>query len=401
MMVITKQQAATYMLLKHGLVDSYAFVGKAGVLQYIQRVGSIQYDPVDVCGRNADILLQARVKSYTKEQLNELIYSDRELVDYFDKNLCILPMEYLPAMLNAKTKGGYAESYDKRGGQAVKQLEPLIRKLITEKGQISASEIDIDERIIWHWGVSTSLQRAALESMYYRGELIIHHKNGTNKSYALLKDYVPEYILQQELPFTTDEERYAWFVRRRIQSVGLLWNKGSDAWLAIELKTSDRQQAFRNLLENELIVEVRVESIDTPLYISSVDLPFMKRVLTESHFIPRTELLAPLDNMLWDRKLIKAIFDFDYTWEIYTPKVKRKYGAYVLPLIHGTRFIGRVEAINDRKAKILRIANIWYQDGVETDSDDLQQQIDDCFNRFAAFNDCQRVVLDNTGSSDR
>ena len=105
---------------------------------------------------------------------------------------------------------------------------------------------------------------------------------------------------------------------------------------------------------------------------------------------PRTELIAPLDSMIWDRKLIKALFGFEYTWEIYTPVNKRKYGAYVLPLLHGERFIGRVEAVCDRRVKILHVRNIWFEgDVIQTKK--LQKAISACFERFAKFNGCDSV----------
>lgn len=65
--------------------------------------------------------------------------------------------------------------------------------------------------------------------------------------------------------------------------------------------------------------------------------------------------MAPLDNLLWDRNLIRMIFDFDYKWEIYTPVEKRKYGHYVLPILYGDRLIGRIEAPYDRKEKQLNV----------------------------------------------
>lgn len=68
--------------------------------------------------------------------------------------------------------------------------------------------------------------------------------------------------------------------------------------------------------------------------------------------------------MLWDRKLIEALFDFHYRWEIYTPPEKRIYGSYVLPILHGERFVGRIEAVCDRRSKVLRVKNLWWEDGV-------------------------------------
>jgi uncharacterized protein YcaQ len=98
--------------------------------------------------------------------------------------------------------------------------------------------------------------------------------------------------------------------------------------------------------------------------------------------------------MLWDRRLIKALFDFDYKWEIYTPKEQRKYGYYVLPLLYGDRFIGRVEAIRDSKAKTLIVKNIWYERDAER-TKALQTAIDDCLHKFAVFNECKNVSVIN------
>ncbi len=101
----------------------------------------------------------------------------------------------------------------------------------------------------------------------------------------------------------------------------------------------------------------------------------------------RCEFIAPLDNMLWDRKLIKELFDFDYKWEIYTPLAQRKYGHYVLPILHGDKFIGRIEMVNDKKSKCLIVKNIWFEDGVRQ-TRKLKTDMDKCINKFAKFNEC-------------
>ena len=390
MIGISKEKARQFLLLKQGLIDDFTFRGKEGVMEYITKVGCIQYDPVDVCGKNVDILLNSRIKGYTKNLLNELLYGERRLIDYFDKNLSIFPIEDFPILLDMRVGGGYAEGYDRRGGEEVRQIEPLIRRLIEEKGYISASEIEIDKTIEWHWGVMTSIQRAALESMYFRGELIIHHKTGTNKSYAFMKDYVPNEILKAELPYSDDIGRVAWFIERRIKSIGLLWNKASDAWLGIRIKANERNEAFRYLLNQGRIEEVNIEGLGITLYITTGDLPILERVLGNNDFIERTELIAPLDNMMWDRKLIKALFDFEYKWEIYTPAAQRKFGAYVLPILHGDRFIGRVEIVRNKKEEELYVKNIWYEEATDI-SDEVKASIHSCFIRFATLNNCKTV----------
>ena len=390
MVTLTNRQARQFILIKHGLLGKHKFTGKQGVLEFIKQAGCVQFDPVDVCGRSADIALNSRVKGYSKQMLDDLLYKDRRLIDYYDKNLSIFYVDDLPAFLSNKLGGGYAEAYDRRGGDAVKQIEPLIRRLIVERGHISAAEVDVDKTIEWHWGIMASLPRAALESMYFRGELIVHHKMGTNKSYALAKDHIPAEILSADPPFNTEEERLAWHVKRRIGAVGMLWNKASDAWLGLRLKSVDRDIAFSKLLEEHVIVEITVEGMKDSLYIRADDRNILDTVLSGSGYSSRTELIAPLDSLIWDRKLTKAIFDFEYKWEIYTPALERKYGAYVLPLLHGEQFVGRIETICERKIKTLVIKNIWYEDNVKQ-TKKLQNAVDTCIKRFARLNGMDTV----------
>ncbi|NLD83978.1 MAG: winged helix-turn-helix domain-containing protein, partial [Clostridiales bacterium] len=124
----------------------------------------------------------------------------------------------------------------------------------------------------------------------------------------------------------------------------------------------------------------------SPLYLLSGDQPLLEAVLADTvddH--PRLEFLAPLDPMLWDRKLIEAIWDFQYSWEIYTPQEKRKYGYYVLPMLWGDRFIGRIEAAADRKMHALIVKNVWYESGVRQ-TKGLARALDRAIIRLAKLN---------------
>ena len=89
-MIITREQAKRFVLSKQGLLGKYRFTGKEGAYQYVRQAGCIQYDPVDVCGKNAELTLLARVKGFTKSDLSDLLYKDRLLVDYSDKELPIV-----------------------------------------------------------------------------------------------------------------------------------------------------------------------------------------------------------------------------------------------------------------------------------------------------------------------
>ena len=387
-MTLTKKQAQQFLLRRHGLIGEHLFKGKKGIMAFIKRVECLQFDPVDLCGKNADILLNSRVSGYKKEMLEELLYKDRQLIDYFDKNLSIFPVEDFPVLVSELPSGGYAETYDARGGEAVEQVKPHIRQLIAERGQISAKEVDIDEKITWYWGAITSLPRAALESMYFRGELVIHHKRGTNKSYTFTKDLLPAELLNAPLPFNTEEERHAWLVKRRIGSVGMLWNRLNDALLGLRIKPAQRKAAFRKLLADGEIFEVSVKDIEEPFYIREDERAALEEVLSGVEYQSRAEFMAPLDNLLWDRRLIEALFEFDYKWEIYTPQTKRKYGPYTLPFLYGGNFVGRVDIT--RRGRAILINKVWTENGKPL-SGPIKDAFEECAKRFMEFNDCERV----------
>ena len=137
---------------------------------------------------------------------------------------------------------------------------------------------------------------------------------------------------------------------------------------------------------------MHVAGVKDPLYCVASDRPLLDVIRQDTPLAPRCELLAPLDNLLWDRRLIRSLFGFDYTWEIYTPASKRRYGTYVLPLLFGDRFAGRLEAVCDRKEKNLVVRRIWYDADVQLDNC-LQDAVGDCLQRFARFNGCSHVVL--------
>ena len=385
---ITNQQARRFLLLKHGLIGPYRFYGKQGILDFVGQAGCIQFDPVDTCGKNAELVLQSRVKDFRKDQLYDLLYTDRALFDYFDKNLAILRTEDWPHC--SRIRVSYREGC--RSHREVDAVRATIIERIRKQGPVCSADLEFDTKVAWFWQ-DTRLSRAALETLYFRGDLVVHHKEGTIKYYDLAERCLAPELLDAPDPFADDAAYAAWRVLRRIGSVGLLWNRASDAWLGEgRLKSGERGAIFDQLLGDRKILAVHVAGMKDPLYCVASDRPLLDVIRQDTPLAPRCELLAPLDNLLWDRRLIRSLFGFDYTWEIYTPAAKRRYGTYVLPLLFGDRFTGRLEAVCDRKEKNLVVRRIWYETDVQPDSR-LQEAVGDCLQRFARFNGCSHVVL--------
>ncbi len=392
MLSVTRQQACRFILSKQGLIGKHRFVGKAGAYQYVRQAGCIQYDPVDVCGKNAELTLQSRVKGFTRKTLEELLYKDRLLVDYSDKELSIWPREDWPCFADYRERSReHGQSFP-----GIPELEEQAIAYIREHGPVSSDTLPIEGKIYWHssmhwsgnWDRDSQAARSVLEQLYTDGVLLIHHKSGSRKYYNLADRYFPQELLSAPSPFQNGDELLRWRICRRIGAVGLLWNRRSDAWLGIPMDNGRRQAAFERLEAEGIITAVQTEGIRFPLYMLTDDLPLMEAVLANQiDRTPRMEFLAPLDPMLWDRKLIEALWDYKYSWEIYTPQEKRKYGYYVLPILYGEKLAGRIEASADRKAGILTVKNVWLEPGIKR-TKRLEAALDRTVLRLAKLNDC-------------
>ncbi len=128
-------------------------------------------------------------------------------------------------------------------------------------------------------------------------------------------------------------------------------------------------------------MQVHVGGIDIPFYIDAKNTDLLKKS-ADSNPPDTMRILAPLDNLLWDRKLIKMLFGFDYEWEVYTPARDRKFGYYVLPLTMGNEFIGRIEF--EKTQNKVSVKHVWYEPNIRVDAA-LKKSQGDCVNRFMRY----------------
>ena len=397
METITKRQARQFILAKQGLIGSYRFTGKDGAYEYVRQAGCIQFDPVDVCGKNAELTLQSRVRGFKKSMLNELLYKDRKLIDYADKELSIWPVDDWP----------YFSDYRERSkdlGMSFEGLEELKKQAldhIAENGPVCSDKLPIKGEIYWHssmhwsgnWDKKSQAARSVLEQLYTDGELVIHHKNGSRKYYDLAIRHIDASILNAQNPLKSKEQVLRWRVLRRIGAVGLLWDKNSTAFLGIDINASKRKEILSCLTDEGKICPVCVEGIKQTFYYRKEDDELMRLILEgKADLKPRMSFIAPLDPLMWDKSLIYALWDFKYAWEIYTPANKRKYGYYTLPIIYSERFVGRIEVIPDRKRGVLSVKGLWWEEGVSL-TKKIQAKLMSTLKRFASFNDCLTVEI--------
>ncbi|WP_199617236.1 winged helix-turn-helix domain-containing protein [Paenibacillus alkalitolerans] len=387
---LTNRQARRFLLAHHGLGAQPEFTGKAGALSYIRRVGCIQYDPLNIVGRNPELVLQSRIPDFKPPLLQALLYEDRSLIDGMDKVMSIYPVDDWPyfSRYHDEARRYYGSQ------EAVAGALSEVRQAILSRGPLSSDDLDLDQTVDWAWA-PTRLARAALESMYFWGELVVHHKKNNQKYYDFADRHLPESVLSADDPNITDEQYWDWRVFRRIGGVGVLWEKSGDAWVGIrKLKAKERRETFGRLYSDGRLIRLQVEGIPTPLYARTEDWERSAAAIDDPIESPRASILAPLDNLLWDRRLIAAIFGFEYIWEVYKPLQQRTYGYYVLPILYGDSFVARFEPGRDKRTGNLVIKNWWWESGIEPTAD-MMAELKRCFRRFMDFLGADTMEIDS------
>ncbi len=342
-------------------------------------------------GRNPDLVLQSRVKNYRPALLDELLYEDRALWDGWDKVASIYLAADWPFFerQRAQMRRHFGDPDD-----PAMAVAPAVRQAIEQRGPLSSTDFKFDGHIDWTWGQPTRLSRAALEALYARGEIGVNHRIGARRAFNLIERLLPRRVLEQPDPNPTDEQYHDWHVLRRIGGIGLAHPGASDFWLGIRgVKARERRAALRRLVEEGEAIAVDIDGVPgQTFFIRQTDLSRLEGVSKRSGPRPQAALIAPLDNLIWDRNLARWIFNFDYTWEVYKPARQRKYGYYVLPVLYGDRFIARTELAQDREAARLVITGWWWEAGV-TPNDRMEFALRRCLQDFVKTLGMETVAL--------
>ncbi len=387
---INKKQAREFMLAHQNLLGLNELVGKKGILDYLNKVGCIQYDPLDQVGQNHHLVLQARIKDYKKEMTQKLLYKERKIIDGWDKNKSIYPISDRPYFERYR-KEAY-QKYFKEAEDKVKELIPKVRMFLKERGPLSSTDLNFDEKIDWSWSPAR-ISKVILSSMYKWGELIIHHRIGTKKVYGLTKRYLPENVYKTKSNFRTQQAYYNWHFLRRTGSIGLVRNLSETTWLGIRnMKKQNRDQAINRLIKDNKLISINIQGLKRNYYIRQKEEETLNKVISGLNFKKEVSFLAPLDNLIWNREMISDIFNFEYTWEVYKPAEKRKYGYYVLPVLYGDKFIARFEPKFDKENKNLIIKNWWWEKDFSVDKK-CKDQIKEAIEQFMQYLGAKNLII--------
>jgi uncharacterized protein YcaQ len=203
-----------------------------------------------------------------------------------------------------------------------------------------------------------------MEALFVAGRIGISRREGNRRYYDLMERLVPAKLLKLS---ESEEDAMTHRLLSRFRATGMTTTIGTQGEVMYSAGSqSERVARTARLVESGVLLPVDVDGLKRTQYVIASEEPILEATAaTDSLPPPSVSFLAALDPLVWDRKMLRSLWSFDYLWEVYVPEAKRKWGYYVLPMLFGDRFVGRIEPRIDRKARTLNILGIWFEAGFE------------------------------------
>jgi uncharacterized protein len=358
---VTAEAARRFLVARHFLAPARALSGGPdAVMQVFRRLGSIQYDPIAIAGRAHDLVLHARAADYDPAWCDEL-YERREIFEAYNKGVSFVPVDEFPWFRGVLSRRPAEEI------AAHADVAAVVLDRIRREGALSVHDFERQSGTSTDWfGVPTNAVRAVLEAYGTTGVLGLARREGSRRHYDLIERLLPKKVLAKEIPL---REQLRHKMLSRYRAHGLL---GASAQFDIFQGLGAAQPVGkyahhpgRASLQQELVdrgdlVPVEIEGLRAKRFAVSEDKELLE---SPPEPPPSVAFLSPFDPLVWERKFLHTLFDFEYVWELFHPPEKRRWGWYVLPIVFRDCFVGRFEPRIDRDTATVGVLNLWWEDG--------------------------------------
>jgi uncharacterized protein YcaQ len=360
---------------------------KAGVLGVIRRMGALQIDTIHVVARSPYLVLWSRLGSYDPAWLDELL-AEGAIFEYWAHAACFLPTEDFPLyrrrMLDGLRRGGWRHSHDWLAAHA-DEIERLL-SFVRANGPVRSADFErTDGRVgtWWDW----KPEKLALEHLHNVGELMTARRHNFQRLYDLRERVLPTW---DDARTATIDETLSGHALAAVRALGVT----TAAWVPdyFRIPKTGSSALLSRLADEGALLQAQIDGMATPAYVHPDHLALAKAAAAGDLRSEVTTLLTPFDPIVWDRDRARALFDFDYTIECYTPAPKRRYGYFTLPILHRGALVGRLDPKAHRKEGVFEVKSLHLEPGValsDTLIDDLAATLRAC----AAWHRTPNVVV--------
>jgi uncharacterized protein YcaQ len=389
---LSLETARSLAVLKQGLVRRPESSGKPALLDAIRRIGILQLDSVNVVARSHYLVMLSRVGHYDPRDLDALLHPDRQLFEQWAHAACLIPIEDYPhyaAFILSKHDRPFHPWLERRLGGDPQSILDTVYAEVRERGPLASRDFEdpgARRGGWWNWKPA----KTALEVLFERGYLMVDRRENFQRYYDLAERVLPA---STETPAGTVDDWWRWATLRSVFCFGVATYQ--DVGEYYRRKRTAARTTVEDLAAEGALVRVEIEGRERQTYMVPSDLHLLGEIEAGIHQPTLTTFLSPFDNLIWGRERVRELFGFDYRIEMYTPAAKRKYGYYVLPILHRGSLVGRLDPKVDRKKKTLIVRAIYLEDGQEI-GDELLEGIRGALREFMIFHECDSLVVERS-----
>ncbi len=329
----------------------------------VQRMGLVQIDSVNVLTRSHELPFLARLGPYPRPALARWLWGSGEMFEYWGHEASLMPVELHPLlrwrMADDHQWAGVGAFQKSNPGLDAAVLEAILARGPVTLGQLQHLGDAIKRRRarptdMWNW----SPAKMAVEWHFWKGRVsAVRNPQTFERSYVAPSHTVPTEVL--EAPTPTDDDAMKALLLRAARSHGVGTAKDLADYHRLPIVPARRLVA--ELAADGALREVAVEGWKHPA--------FLHPQATLPRWVRASALLSPFDPIVWERDRALRLFDFHYRIEIYVPKAKRVHGYYVLPFLHDSRLVARLDLKADRHAGRLLVQSAHAEPTWDDDRD--------------------------------
>jgi uncharacterized protein len=312
---------------------------RAAIHDVCRALRCLQLDPTNVVARNHLLVVFSRLGPFDPALLERLAYEDRELFEYWAHEASLVLTEDLP--LHRYLMRTWRHPRAQRWWELNADFRAYILDRLRSDGPLPLREIEDRSVAPWlstGWTHQRNVSRM-LDLMWVRGHVGIAARAGGQRLWDLMERCLPTGAPDTVPP---DGEVTARAVLLALAALGVARAPHIRAHFT-RGRYPGLPEALDKLHARREIVRVAVDGLGDDWWMRARDAEL------DGDWRGRTALLSPFDNLLCDRARTEQLFGFSHRLEIYTPKAKRRWGYFVLPILHGDRLIGRADLAIDRK----------------------------------------------------
>lgn len=344
---------------------------EAAVRDVAETLGCLQLDPTGAVARSHLLVLHARLGTVDPALVDRVAYDRRAMFEYWAHEASYVCTSDL-AVHRALMRDWPSASISNWARRANAWLEAnaafhrhVLERLASD-GPLPAAEIEDRAEVRHHsdgWGTpSDRTVGRMLDLLWIRGEIGVARRDGGRRLWDLFERCLPPGALEAAEPLEGD----AVVPRAALRSLRALGVARAPHIRAhfVRHRYPGLPGALADLHARGEIEPVAVEGLGDDWWVAAADADRLRALAGEDPpWRPRTALLSPFDNLLCDRARTEALFGFHHRLEIYVPRAKRRWGYFVLPILHGDRLIGRADLAADLRAGVLRVHSIHAERG--------------------------------------